>query len=166
MNRLRLLIIKKFRILTTLIGVLLACYGLAAMADTADSHYQKTANEQSLWVPVTNAQLDSLRGGFILPNGITVDISIERLIFTNGVKTFNSLFKTPDNHLLVKGDQLNLYSTIGNSLLSSVIQNNLDNQTIRALNTINIEIRNLKNITLNLSSRELYSQYILPNRYQ
>lgn len=158
--------LKKAKLLATLISVILPCYSMASTGETADYYSHKISHEQNLWTPVTNDQLDSLRGGFILPNGITVDISIEKQVFTNGIETYSSFFKTPDNHLLVKEGQLNFSSTIGNSLLSSVIQNDLDNQTIRALNTINIDIKHLNNVTLNLSNRELYSQYILNNRYQ
>ena len=165
MNRLIPLSLKKLKHLVALIGVILPCYGLATTGDAADSSYQKIANEQSLWNPVTNAHLDSVRGGFILPNGITIDISIEKQVFTNGVETFYSFFQTSENHLLVKNDQLNLSSTTSGSLLNSLIQNNLDNQTIRAFNSINIDIKHLNNIGLKLSSSELYIQYILPNSY-
>ncbi len=114
------------------------------------------------WEPVLDSKLAALRGGFVLPNGIIVNISFEKQVFQNGIETFNSYFQSPENLALVKNGEFNIASKLDNSMIQSVIQNNLDNQTLHTINTINIDIENLNKVIHTFSTNELY-QFLLPN---
>jgi len=120
-------------------------------------------SQNNSWLAVSSAELDASRGGFILPNGIIVDISINKYILTNGTETYSYNYQSPVNQLLVQGGRLNLSSKLTNSPLTTIIQNSLDNQIISAINTINIDIRNLNSVNHNISSSDYFSLYVLPN---
>jgi hypothetical protein len=115
------------------------------------------------WYQVADSQLASLRGGFVLPNGIVVDISFEKRIFQNGVVTFSSYFESPENVFLVNDGDFNIAADLNDSILQSVIQNNLDGQTLTSISTINVGIKNLNNANLTLSNSDFYTRYVLPN---
>ena len=122
------------------------------------------ALEQSLdtekWLKVSDTRLADSRGGFILPNGLIVDISFEKRIFRNGEETANSYFQTPSNLNLVKNGELNIPG-LSNTLFQSIIQNDLDNQTLQTVNNINIDIKNLNNINLTPSNDQFYNLHSL-----
>jgi len=115
------------------------------------------------WEKATDEELDSLRGGFSLANGVIVDFSFEKKVFQNGVASFSSYFEIPENIPFVQNGSLNFVSDFSSSLLSSIIQNNLDNQIIRTINTINIDISNFDNINYNASAIEIFRGSILPS---
>jgi len=96
--------------------------------------------EQSLaiekWLKVSDTRLAYSRGGFVLPNGVIVDISFEKRIFRNGEEISSSYFQTPNNLSLVKNGKLNIPG-LSNTLFQSIIQNDLDNQTLQTINNIN-----------------------------
>ena len=108
------------------------------------------------WQIASNAELDSLRGGFTLPNGMIINFSLEKVIYRNGVEIFTSFFELPKNAQLIQNGNLNVAKDLSNSLLNSIIQNNLDNQVIRTVNTINIDISNLKNISFDISNTDAF----------
>lgn len=122
------------------------------------------ALEQSLdtekWLKVSDTRLADSRGGFILPNGLIVDISFEKRIFRNGEETANSYFQTPSNLNLVKNGELNIPG-LSNTLFQSIVQNDLDNQTLQTVNNINIDIKNLNNINLTPSNDQFYNLHSL-----
>ena len=111
------------------------------------------------WQRASDAELDSLRGGFSLGNGVIIDISFEKIIFKNGVKSFSSFFEFPKNIPLVQNGALNFATDFSNTI-NSIIQNNLDNQVIRTVNTINIDVSNLKN--LGIKGIDSSRSFILP----
>ncbi len=123
---------------------------LANESDLYKSRFNKD------WQIASNAELDSLRGGFTLPNGMIINFSLEKVIYRNGVEIFTSFFELPKNAQLIQNGNLNVAKDLSNSLLNSVIQNNVDNQVIRTVNTINIDISNLKNISFDISNTDAF----------
>ena len=117
--------------------------------------------ETEKWHKVSDSHLAYSRGGFILPNGVIVDISFEKLLFRNGEETASSYFETADNQYLVDDGKLNIPG-LSDDLFQSVIQNNLDNQTLQTINNINIDIKNLNNINLTPNSSQFYNLHSLP----
>ena len=118
------------------------------------------------WTPVLNSTLASLRGGFMLPNGVIVDISFEKQVLQNGIETFNSYFQLPENFVLAANEDLIVTSGLDNTMIQSVIQNSLDNQILQTINSINIDIKNLNNVSHAYSKIEFYTQFVLPNTHQ
>lgn len=97
------------------------------------------------WERATDSELDALRGGFVLPNGVNIDFSIEKVILINGVVASSTSFQLPQNMSELQNNIQNVMPALQGSALSSVITNDLDNQTISTLNTINVELSNVKN---------------------
>ncbi|TMM44759.1 hypothetical protein [Colwellia ponticola] len=130
------------------------------------------AFEQSLamekWRKVPDTKLAGSRGGFLLPNGVIIDISFEKRIFRNGEETSSAYFQIPNNLNLIKNGQLNntelakkSSNQIADSLFHSIIQNDLDNQTLQTINNINIDIKNLNNINLTPSNNQFFNLHSL-----
>ncbi|MGB5446349.1 MAG: hypothetical protein WBM99_12690 [Psychromonas sp.] len=163
MNKGLLIIFKGFMLPATL--TLMVNPSLLA-ADDEHFFAQESSNMQQWVDPVSELSLDSSRGGFTLPNGMIVNISFEKQIFQNGIETFYSYFQTPENLALVKNGQLNIASELADTIIQSVIQNNIDNQSIQSINNIGIDIKNLNNISNTYSNNEFYTQFVLPNIYQ
>lgn len=106
----------------------------------------------SNWESAPDTDLAQLRGGFVLPNGITIDFSLEKAIYLNGEQTFTSVFQLPNNAALFQNGSQNLAPTWVGNALNSVIQNNLDNQAIKTLTTINIDLGGLKNLNRDINA--------------
>ena len=132
--------------------------GSAASIETKDVEQNL---ETEKWHKVSDTRLAFSRGGFILPNGVLVDISFEKLLFRNGEQTASSYFETADNQYLVDDGKLNIPG-LSNDLFQSIIQNDLDNQTLQTINNINIDIKNLNNINLTPNSSQFYNLHSLP----
>ncbi len=113
------------------------------------------------WTLATDSELAQQRGGFVLPNGVNINLSLEKIIFLNGVEASSSFFQLPENSSLIQNGNQNLASDLTGSALNAIIQNNLDNQVIKTINEINIEISNLQNIDLNHS--KVFTDFIMPN---
>lgn len=129
----------------------------------ADESLNESASNNNIyanWARATDDELAQQRGGFMLPNGVIVDISLERIIFLNGVETISSYFQFSDNGVLLQNGSENMAPDSIGSALSSVIQNNLDDQAIKAINEFNIEISGLQNVDLDNHTNTLDS--ILP----
>lgn len=128
--------------------------------------FENEGFEQSVeidsWHKVSDTHLAYSRGGFILPNGVIVDISFEKLIFRNGEQTASSYFQTSNNQPLVNDGKLNI-PELSNTLFQSIIQNDLDNQTLQTINKINIDIKNLGNINLTPNASQFYNLHSLPS---
>ncbi|MFT6927965.1 MAG: hypothetical protein ACJAZP_003612 [Psychromonas sp.] len=164
MNRNLLIIFKGIILSATLASMVKP--GLLLAADNGRFIAQESSNIQQWADPVSESTLASFRGGFVLPNGLIVNISFEKQIFQNGIETFYSYFQTPENLALVKNGQLNIASELADTIIQSVIQNNLDNQNIQSINNIGIDIKNLNNISNTYSNNVFYTQFVLPNIYQ
>ncbi|WP_305907627.1 hypothetical protein Q9L42_014860 [Methylomarinum sp. Ch1-1] len=141
------------------VALLLSLLGSITFAEADDGDYPESRIRPD-WRKVSNAELDALRGGFALANGMVVDFSFEKIIYRNGVESFSSYLKLPENIPLIQNGSLNFAADLTHSMLNSVIQNNLDNQVIRTVNTINIDISNLKNINHDMAGA--FRNYILP----
>ncbi len=115
------------------------------------------------WVMATDAELDSLRGGFTLANGVIIDFGFQKQVFQNGVETFSSHFSLPKNVPLLQRETFNFSIDQANGLLSTVIQNKLDNQVIKTINTIKIDISNFKNFNLDLGGARTFRNLIAPS---
>jgi len=121
----------------------------------------KAPIDKEKWLKVSDTKLAHSRGGFILPNGVIVDISFEKRIFRNGQETSSSYFQTANNQNLVKNGKLNIPG-LSTTLFKSVIQNDLDNQVLQTINNINIDIKNLDDINLTPSDNQFYNLHSLP----
>lgn len=110
----------------------------------------------------SDAELDQLRGGFALPNGMNVDFSFDRVVSLNGVVTLSSTFQFPNDISVLQNGLHNQVQQLNFPMMGSVIQNSLDNQFIQAVNTINIELTNLHNIAVNHDGA-MFNNLILPN---
>ena len=110
---------------------------------------------------VTDRELDATRGGFLLPNGLMVNFSIEKRIYHNGVETFASFFEAPQNLSLLQSSGL-LNSGLDNPSLNTLIQNDLDNQILNTINTINIELSNLREINRAATQSNVFRTLIQP----
>jgi hypothetical protein len=113
----------------------------------ADGLPAETDDFPSHWEAASDAELAQLRGGFTLPNGVTFDFSMEKIIYLNDTETFTATFKLPNNATFFQNGLQNTASEWAGSGLGSVIQNNLDNQAIKSLTTINIDLGNLRNLS-------------------
>ncbi|ANQ86192.1 hypothetical protein dqs_3164 [Azoarcus olearius] len=110
---------------------------------------------------VDEATLDTLRGGFETPSGLRVSFGIERAVYVNGVLASVTTVNLAElGNLVGRGVALNEGATVAviqngpNGLLSStglangalatVIQNSLDNQSMRAITTINATVNSME----------------------
>ncbi len=137
---------------------------LAVARDTlADAGYADDifSDPYSQLIRATDDELAQQRGGFTLPNGMVVNISLERLIFLNGIETASSFIQFPIDGVLIQNGSGNLGQDLVGSVIGSIIQNSLDNQSIKSINELNIEISNLQN--LDLRSSTVITDLIMPN---
>lgn len=140
-------------------GSSLACQVLA------DEMPNKAAHRFDNWERASDSELDQLRGGFVLPNGVNIDFSLSRITSLNGLEVSSTTFQLPDNFSLIQqnGTIPNQSSDLAaGSGLGTVIQNNVDNQVIRTATDINVAISNLKNMDLN-NSGMVFNNFISPN---
>ena len=128
----------------------------------ADEMSNSTAHRFDNWDRASDSELDQLRGGFVLPNGVNIDFSLERITSINDGRVSSLFFQLPDNFSLIQNGTLNQAPDLALSGFGSVIQNNLDNQIIRTVTDINIAISNLKNLDSN-NSGMVFNNLILPN---
>jgi len=135
--------------------------GFAAQA-LADEAPDNALHRLENWERASDSELDQLRGGFVLPNGMNIDFSLERVTSLNGTVMSSSFFQLPGNALLLQNGALNQSPDLAGAGLSTVIQNNVDNQIIRTVTDINIAVSNLKNLDLN-NSGLVFNNLIQPN---
>ncbi|MDR6840755.1 hypothetical protein [Pseudoxanthomonas sacheonensis] len=110
------------------------------------------------WVPVDPARLADMRGGLLMPSGLSLSFGIERLVYVNGQLVASATLQIPDLGRMT-ADQASALAAInegrvvqigegnrigpgagGNAL---VIQNTLDGQDISALTTLNVGVDTL-----------------------
>ncbi|MGZ5012018.1 MAG: hypothetical protein ACXV74_13765 [Methylobacter sp.] len=121
-----------------------------------------TAQQSDSWSRASDSELDQLRGGFALANGVNVDFSLDRVTYLNGALVASTFFQLPGNASLFQNGALNQAPGMTGPALGSVIQNNVDNQVIRNVTDINIAVSNLKNMDLN-NRGMVFNNLILPN---
>lgn len=124
-----------------------------AVAETASSH------SFSFTKPVSDSELDVLRGGFRTPKGLEISFGIRKLSFIDG-ELQNEFNYTADSLTEQHGgtaysDSLpNTPSSLLRDVSSqiSLIQNNLDNQLIQSISIMDIRITNLLTLHSSLST--------------
>lgn len=128
----------------------------------ADESSNIAAHRFDNWERASDSELDQLRGGFVLPNGVNIDFSLEKITSLNGTVVSSSFFQLPGNVSLIQNGNMNQAPGLAISGVGSVIQNNLDNQTISTITNINIAVSHLKNFNLN-NSGMVFNSLIQPN---
>jgi hypothetical protein len=134
---------RNFATFTLMVGLTTPTIALAEMVDAKGS-----ANFDSLEA-VDNDTLDTMRGGFVMGNGVTVDIGVQKASYVDGVLQVQNSFRVADVALLERtlgstvssGDLQNVSSSFG-----TLIQNNLDQKTIQNLTVIDVNVRNFSNL--------------------
>lgn len=105
------------------------------------------------WMPVSEAVLDHMRGGFqSSPNGPVLAFGIERTVFLNGQLVSSTVLNIPDLMQLA-GNSSRVFTLVqtgsGNAVtpgtaalpaLMTVLQNSLDNQTIQQQTVMNATV--------------------------
>jgi len=111
------------------------------------------------WQPVSEEKLATLRGGFVLGNGVVVDLNFQKHLFQNGELTSHTYFQTPQDFAQLGKDELSLNSILPNSTFNTVLQNTLDNQTLSAITNIDITIKNIEHAKQAFAQDQLYNTY-------
>jgi hypothetical protein len=125
------------------------------------THAQTVQRVVGLGLPVPNARLDTVRGGFDLGDGIEASLGIERAVYIDGNLVTYASVSIPDiahittqqamalasalSTVNVQNGPGNTFdpSSMGNATATTVIQNTLNNQTIRNLTTLNVGVNTL-----------------------
>ena len=112
-------------------------------------------------LPVGNAQLDAMRGGFDSGNGLLASFGIDRVVYINGNLATRTSVSIPDiGHMspaqaralaavdgvltVVQGGQGNTAALVpSGAATATVIQNSLDGQHIQSLTTIDASVDHL-----------------------
>ena len=111
-------------------------------------------------LPVGNAQLDAMRGGFDSGNGLLASFGIDRVVYVNGSLATHTSVSVPDiGHMtaaqahalaavdgvltVVQGGQGNTAALAPSGAAATVIQNSLDGQHIQSLTTIDASVDHL-----------------------
>jgi len=135
---------------------------LMSVGHTGLQAAERTAFQPSQWVPASDAQLDSARGGFNLDTGLNVSFGIIRTVTINGDLVSRTNFDLPDI-TRINPDQARLVNTaLGETGLiqsgsgnfidpaviaglngGTVIQNSLNDQQIQTLTVINTGVNSL-----------------------
>lgn len=109
------------------------------------------------WTPVEPARLDTLRGGFVVPQGFVVSFGIERVVSVNGEVVAATSVRIPDIARL-SVEQANALAglrdsqvvTVGAGTLVAggasglVIQNAVDGQSISARTSLDVSLNTLQ----------------------
>ncbi|QHJ10547.1 hypothetical protein FX988_00761 [Paraglaciecola mesophila] len=111
------------------------------------------------WQAVSEEKLATLRGGFVLGNGVVVDLNFQKHLFQNGELVGHSYFQTPQDFTQLGKDELSLSSVLPNNTFNTVLQNTLDNQTLSAITNIDITIKNIEHAKQAFAQDQLYNTY-------
>lgn len=113
------------------------------------------------WLAVGDRQLDAMRGGFDVGNGLLASFGIGRVVYVNGSLVASTSVSVPDIGRMTPAQAGALATAMGTSVIqvgpgntfspstldravaATVIQNSLDNQDIRSLTTIDASVNNL-----------------------
>lgn len=132
----------------------LPAMGLGQPQGIGESHNIEIASDE---------ELDVLRGGFVLPNGMTVNISINQDVFRNGIRTHTSYFELPETFLSIRPSQSASANPVSGDAIGSITQNALNNQLIEIMRIVDIELLNVTNSGLDISGQRLFTQFIEGN---
>ncbi|WP_434130096.1 hypothetical protein [Methylocaldum sp. GT1BB] len=108
------------------------------------------------WTAAEDAELDELRAGFVLDNGMVVDLSLATSVFVNGQEQFSDRFALADDFSIDQLRGVTVNNGPNNFAMSdagtnnmAVIQNTMDNQIITMMRSIDLTISNLKGMDFN-----------------
>jgi hypothetical protein len=136
-------------------GLVLLCMGAV--------HAQSVSTQRvaGFGFPVPNERLDTVRGGFDLGEGLEASLGIERAVYIDGNLVTYTSVNIPDLAHVTTQQAMALASALstinvqngpgntfdpssgGNITAGTVIQNTLNNQTIRNLTTLNVAVNTL-----------------------
>lgn len=129
-----------------------------AMPEDADLAQAGADTVPDGWGAVDGGELDDLRGGFISPSGLVISLGIERLVSINGALVARTSFELPaagsiagdaaeaardalNNGGLIQNGPGNIAPVLSADALGAiVIQNTLNDQTIRSQTIINASV--------------------------
>jgi hypothetical protein len=142
------------------VGLALIATALCGMA-TAQAQTAAPQRVAGFGFPVANERLDAVRGGFDLGEGLEASLGIERAVYIDGNLVTYTSVNIPDlAHVTTQqamalatalstvnvqdgpGNTFNP-SSMGSTTAATVIQNTLNNQTIRNLTTLNVAVNTL-----------------------
>lgn len=152
------------RIKNSLLGMMLSLMlaGLVVPAYAEDSLPNQDSFHQE-WERATDEELSALRGGFILPNGMHINMSLEKFIHLNDVLVHATSAQLAEQGAIL---QVGIRNLIPDSAtmpqLSTFIQNTLDSQHIKTLTKINIEIGNLGEMMANSGNHRVFTEFMAP----
>ncbi|HTJ94582.1 MAG TPA: hypothetical protein VL424_15935 [Pararobbsia sp.] len=131
----------------------------------------RSASDNWTEMKVSDARLDDMRGGFDVPNGLQVAFGIERAVFVNGQLVATTSFNIPNigqmtipqaqqlaqalnTTTVVQSGPNNIAPTIiPGATAATIVQNTLNDQSIKALTTINAAVNTLAQFrAMNLQS--------------
>lgn len=163
-------------------GLLIA--GLAS----GDVYAAGDAPNGAYWTPLPDERLADLRGGFDLANGLKVSFGIQRAVYINGALVTTTSLNVGGLSAVTSGAapsqiaathgidsiganiiQNGLANFIqgiagaNNPIAATVIQNTMDNQTIRSVTVVNATVNSLqilKSLNLNGALRDAISASI------
>lgn len=115
------------------------------------------------WTAVSSDDLDQMRGGFDLGNGLEASFGIERAVYVNGNLVTSTSFNIPDISHITTAQATAMQDALGTLSLTqigpnntfdppkvpgqttaaTVIQNSLSNQNIQSITTINASVNSL-----------------------
>lgn len=155
------LIIKDTQLYLALL--MLFCFAAQVYAEDMNTGLPIQSSFHQEWERATDKELSMLRGGFVLPNGVHIDMSLEKLIHLNDVLVHSSFLQLPGTGVVLQAGMQNMVSdSIVVPELSTFVQNTLDSQHLEALTTINIEVSNLKGIAVNGSNQHIFTEFLAP----
>jgi hypothetical protein len=109
------------------------------------------------WEPVASSALDSMRGGFIEPGGLTVSLGIERMVSINGAVVAHTNFQIANVRNITGEEARQAHAALTSAQLvqngannfaaadalgngGTFVQNSLDGQSINTLTTISSSV--------------------------
>jgi hypothetical protein len=148
---------------TALLFDLLGCQGVAhAQSQPASNHVVSQRHVTDFGRPISVARLAAIRGGFDLGNGLEASFGIERAVYVNGNLVTYSSVNIPDIAHITTEQAISLASalntvnvvqngpgntfdplSLGQTSAATVIQNTLNNQSIRNITTLNVSVNTL-----------------------
>jgi hypothetical protein len=135
--------------------------GLLACAVMARAESATPQAVPGFGVPVANARLATVRGGFDLGGGLEASLGIERAVYIDGNLVTYTSVNIPDlahvttqqamalasalSTVNVQSGPGNTFdpSSLGKTTAATVIQNTLNNQVIRNITTLNVGVNTL-----------------------
>jgi hypothetical protein len=142
--------------------IMLFC-GTAQVSAESMSMRKSTLDYYHEWSRATDEELEALRGGFILPNGVHINLSLERLIRLNDELVRSFSYQLPGEGVILQAGVQNLVSdAIVMPEFSTIIQNGLDSQKIEAMTKIDIEVSNIQGIMSGNGNHRVFTDFVAP----